>query len=506
MAARTVRKERVLRPIQPVVAGVLSLFLPGAGQIALGLWERGLVYLGSVGSLIGLIFWRIGVIAYRQTMWAERVPVAFRRQPLLYLLVILLLALWGIVVVEAVRVARRRRPPQGWDTVAYVLIGLLFFLLGWQIVGIDLVKLITEFSDAKPIIVKIAWPWPGAFVREQEIYQGVEYIYTACEDVPQDELPAAERVAGQPYLEVSPRCGRLSDYEREGTLLQVEGFGFRPNEEVVMWWEDPIGKDFRVRYHGDFVTAVTDAEGHFALEMAMPNILVPPSAGEGPQRHKLLARQTSYVGGYKPSKELLLAIEKMVETIFLGMMATLFGIVFAIPVSFLAARNLMSGSPVTLALYYVVRFILNVVRSIEPIIWAVIATLWVGLGPFAGVIALMFHTIAALGKLYSESIESIDPGPIEAIHAVGANWLQTIVYAVVPQVIPPFVSFTIYRWDINVRMSTIIGAVGGGGIGFLLIQWIRLTDYRSAGIAVWFIALTVSILDFVSSKIRERYV
>ena len=196
----------------------------------------------------------------------------------------------------------------------------------------------------------------------------------------------------------------------------------------------------------------------------------------------------------------------MVETIFLGMMATLFGIIFAIPVSFLAARNLMSGSPLTLLIYNVTRFILNIIRSMEPIIWAIVATLWVGLGPFAGVIALMFHSIAALGKLYSEAIESIDDGPIEAVHATGANWIQTIVYAVIPQVIPPFVSFTIYRWDINVRMSTIIGAVGGGGIGFLLIQWIRLTDYRSAGIAVWFIAITVAILDFVSSKIREKYI
>ena len=79
-------------------------------------------------------------------------------------------------------------------------------------------------------------------------------------------------------------------------------------------------------------------------------------------------------------------------------------------------------------------------------------------------------------------------------------------YGVVPQIIPPFVSFTIYRWDINVRMSTIIGMVGGGGIGYLLIQWIRLLDYRAAGIAIWFIAITVALLDFISSEIRERFV
>jgi phosphonate transport system permease protein len=135
-----------------------------------------------------------------------------------------------------------------------------------------------------------------------------------------------------------------------------------------------------------------------------------------------------------------------------------------------------------------------------------VGIIWVGPGPFAGFIALTLHTIAALGKLYSEAIESIDPGPIEALQATGANRLQTIVYAVVPQVLPPFISFTIYRWDINVRLSTIIGLVGGGGIGFLLIQWIRQFQYSYAGIAVWLITITVAVLDFVSAEIRERFV
>jgi len=139
-------------------------------------------------------------------------------------------------------------------------------------------------------------------------------------------------------------------------------------------------------------------------------------------------------------------------------------------------------------------------------IWAILAVTVVGLGPFAGIIALTVHSITALGKLYSEAIESIDPGQIEAVQATGATRLQTIMYAVVPQMIPPFVSFSIYRWDINVRMSTVIGLVGGGGIGFLLIQYIRLLDYRSAGICVWFIAITVATLDYVSSEIRQRFV
>jgi len=165
----------------------------------------------------------------------------------------------------------------------------------------------------------------------------------------------------------------------------------------------------------------------------------------------------------------------------------------------------MSGSKITMAIYYITRTILNIIRAIEPLIWALIAVVWVGLGPFAGIVALTIHSIAALGKLYSEAIEGIDPGPIEAIQATGATKLQTIMFAVVPQMIPPFVSFTIYRWDINVRMSTVIGMVGGGGIGFLLVQYIRLLDYKAAGIAAGVIAVTVAILDYVRAEIRARF-
>ncbi|MCK4316511.1 MAG: ABC transporter permease subunit, partial [Anaerolineae bacterium] len=95
-------------------------------------------------------------------------------------------------------------------------------------------------------------------------------------------------------------------------------------------------------------------------------------------------------------------------------------------------------------------------------------------------------------------------GPIEAITATGANHLQTVVYAVVPQIVPPYLAFTVYRWDINVRMSTIIGFVGGGGIGYLLQQWIRLLMYEEAGMAVWAIAAVVWVLDYASSKVREE--
>ncbi len=160
--------------------------------------------------------------------------------------------------------------------------------------------------------------------------------------------------------------------------------------------------------------------------------------------------------------------------------------------------------PVGMIVYNITRTTLNALRSIEPLIMGIVFVIWVGIGPFAGVLALTLHSIASLGKLYSEQIESIDEGPIEALHATGSNHVQTIIYAVVPQIVPSYIAFTLYRWDINVRMSTIIGFVGGGGIGFLLQQQINLLRYREAGVAVLAIALVVSILDYASASIRQR--
>jgi phosphonate ABC transporter permease subunit PhnE len=170
----------------------------------------------------------------------------------------------------------------------------------------------------------------------------------------------------------------------------------------------------------------------------------------------------------------------------------------------------LSGTSVTfplgMAVYNTSRTILNSLRAIEPLIMGIVFVIWVGVGPFAGVLALTLHSIAALGKLYSEQVENIDAGPIEAVQATGANRLQMIVYGVVPQIVPPYIAFTMYRWDINVRMSTIIGFVGGGGIGFLLQQQINLLRYDQAGVAVLAIAIVVSVLDYASAAIRERIV
>jgi|RhiMetdeSRZDD1v2_1073273.scaffolds.fasta_scaffold12166_6 phosphonate ABC transporter permease subunit PhnE len=162
--------------------------------------------------------------------------------------------------------------------------------------------------------------------------------------------------------------------------------------------------------------------------------------------------------------------------------------------------------PIGLVMYTITRTILNTLRSVEAVIMAIVFVIAVGIGPFAGVLALGLHTIVSLAKLYSEQVESIAAGPLEAIQATGANRLQTIIYAVIPQIVPPYISYTMYRWDINVRMSTIIGIVGGGGIGFVLIQNINLLNYRAASAQMIAIAIVVSMMDYISSVMREKFV
>ena len=158
------------------------------------------------------------------------------------------------------------------------------------------------------------------------------------------------------------------------------------------------------------------------------------------------------------------------------------------------------------AIYTVMRSILNVLRAIEPLIMGIVFVVWVSLGPFAGIMALTLHSIAALGKLFSEQVEGIDDGPVEAVLATGASRLQMVVYAVIPQIVPPFTAFALYRWDINVRMSTIIGFVGGGGIGFVLSQNIQQLRYRQASVMMLAIAIVVATLDYASSRIRSRII
>ncbi|HCM14957.1 MAG: phosphonate ABC transporter, permease protein PhnE [Candidatus Cloacimonadales bacterium] len=220
------------------------------------------------------------------------------------------------------------------------------------------------------------------------------------------------------------------------------------------------------------------------------------------------ANTSSILSGlFRPNTaNLVPMLAALVETIYLALMATVLAIPFAFVLSFFAAKNLMYDSIPGRIAYIFIRTISTIFRSIEAIVWAIIFVVWVGIGPFAGMLALWIHSIAALIKLYSEQIENIDPGQVEAIKATGASTLQVWRYAVAPQILAPYLAFTIYRWDINVRMATIVGFVGGGGIGLALYQEQQMLSWRNVGLIMWLIALVVWIMDMFSGYIREKLV
>lgn len=204
-----------------------------------------------------------------------------------------------------------------------------------------------------------------------------------------------------------------------------------------------------------------------------------------------------------PNLELLpRAVLKIIETIFMAFMATALAIPIAFVLCFLAAKNIMVH-PAAFAVYMFLRTLMNVARSIEALIWAIIFSVWVGIGPFAGMLALMIHSIASLTKQYSEIVETVSDGPIEGIKSTGATLLQTIWFAIVPQVVLPFISFTVYRWDINIRMATIIGLVGGGGIGTLLQLYQGQAMWNEVGTIILVIAFVVWFMDTASAYLRE---
>jgi phosphonate ABC transporter permease subunit PhnE len=203
---------------------------------------------------------------------------------------------------------------------------------------------------------------------------------------------------------------------------------------------------------------------------------------------------------------LALVTKQMLVTIFQAMLATTLGALAALPVSFLAAKNITGRNPVSRWVYVIARGTLNILRSIEALLYVAIFIFWAGVGPFAGMLALTITTFGLIGKLFSEAIENIEPGPIEAVTATGANIFQVISYAILPQIVPPFVSYLIYQWDINIRMATIIGFAGGGGIGLTLSTFFGSLQYHKAGTVILFIVVVVALMDFTSAKLRQQMV
>lgn len=193
--------------------------------------------------------------------------------------------------------------------------------------------------------------------------------------------------------------------------------------------------------------------------------------------------------------------EATIETISMGIWGTLLAVIVAIPLSILAAENVCPTWVV-----FPVRRLLDAMRAINELVFALIFIVAVGLGPFAGVLALFVHTAGTLGKLFSEAIEAIDPGPVEGIRATGASKIQEIIFGVIPQVIPLWTSFTLYRFESNVRSASVLGIVGAGGIGVALYQNFRAFNYQNVCAILIILVVTVGVIDTISARIRNHLV
>jgi phosphonate transport system permease protein len=183
----------------------------------------------------------------------------------------------------------------------------------------------------------------------------------------------------------------------------------------------------------------------------------------------------------------------------IALWGTLLAVLISVPLGLLGARNL-APHPV---LYFAARRLMDVLRAVNEFVFALMFVTAVGLGPFAGMLALGLHTGGVLGKLLSEAIESIDPGQVEAVTAVGAGRLHVIGFGVVPQVMPNFLSYILLRFESDIRSASVIGMVGGGGIGFYLWDTIRAFNDREAATVILLIVLMVMAVDVVSSRVRR---
>jgi phosphonate transport system permease protein len=195
------------------------------------------------------------------------------------------------------------------------------------------------------------------------------------------------------------------------------------------------------------------------------------------------------------------ALHGAVQTLQIAILGTAVAAGLAVPLALAAARNTAPRW-----LFYCARGLLNAFRAIDTLVYALFFVAAVGLGPFPGVLAVIVYTATVLAKLFSEAIEAMDPGPVEAVQAVGATRLQVLRWGVLPQLGPEFVSFTLYRFETNIRAAAVLGFVGGGGIGFYIQTYLRLLNYPAASTVLLVLVGMVMLVDFSSSRLRARLI
>ena len=215
------------------------------------------------------------------------------------------------------------------------------------------------------------------------------------------------------------------------------------------------------------------------------------------------SNMATYVGDFFPPDfhDWRSYVSEMIVTLDIALWGTVLAVICAVPFGLLSSTNI---APVWIR--QPVRRLMDASRAINEMVFAMLFIVAVGLGPFSGVLALWVHTTGVLAKLFSEAVEAIDPRPIEGIRATGANVLEEIVYGVIPQVIPLWVSYALYRFESNVRSASVVGMVGAGGIGVILFEVIRSFEYAQTAAVMLIIVVFVTALDLVSARIRSALI
>lgn len=236
---------------------------------------------------------------------------------------------------------------------------------------------------------------------------------------------------------------------------------------------------------------VSDSKSYFFPEgLSLTTLLLPLPASEEQARVKQRWWDNTF-----PQT----IVGATIETIQMAFAGTFLALIVAFPVGFLAARNMTPH----LAVYRATRIVLNFFRTIPDLALGLLFVAAVGLGAFAGTLALFIHTATVLGKLLSESVENIDEGVVEAIRATGAGYTQILAFAVVPQVLPDLISFTLYRLETNIRAAAVLGLIGAGGIGYLMNTSFRTFQYQEASAIVLVLIVLVMVVDYASYRLRK---
>lgn len=196
-----------------------------------------------------------------------------------------------------------------------------------------------------------------------------------------------------------------------------------------------------------------------------------------------------------------LYLAKMLETVQIALWGTVLAVVFGAPMALLASNNIAPAWIV-----FPMRRLMDASRAINDLVFAVLFVAVVGLGPLPGVLAIFVHNLGIISKLFSEAVEAVDPRPVEGIRMTGATRLQEVLYGVVPQVIPLWSSFSLYRFETNVRSATVLGIVGAGGIGFTFNEAFKGFRFEEASAIIIVMVLTVSIIDMISSRLRQMLI